>query len=76
MLLWRLSTVYQKIFASVYKHTFDDRRNYRGIFLVCDGLEAKGSSQKLARIVLGMETVDREMEGMRKALPHNITGER
>jgi transcription initiation factor TFIIH subunit 1 len=62
----RLQTYFRRS-SELLRHFFGLRR-----------LEAKGSSghsQKLARIVLGMETVYREMEGMRKALPQTETGE-
>jgi transcription initiation factor TFIIH subunit 1 len=39
------------------------------------GAHVPANSQKLARIVGGMETFYREMETMRKALPHSETGE-
>ena len=39
------------------------------------GTRSSDSSQKLARIVAGMETFYREMEGMRKAFPQSETGE-
>jgi transcription initiation factor TFIIH subunit 1 len=62
----RLQTYFRRS-SELLRHFFGLRR-----------LEAKGSSghsQKLARIVLGLETVYREMEGMRKALPQTETGE-
>jgi transcription initiation factor TFIIH subunit 1 len=62
----RLQTYFRRS-SELLRHFFGLRR-----------LEAKGGSghsQKLARIVLGMETVYREMEGMRKELPQTETGE-
>lgn len=62
----RLQTYFRRS-SELLRHFFGLRR-----------LEAKGSSghsQKLARIVLGLETVYREMEGMRKALPQTEMGE-
>jgi transcription initiation factor TFIIH subunit 1 len=62
----RLQTYFRRS-SELLRHFFGLRR-----------LEAKGNSghgQKLARIVLGLETVYREMEGMRKALPQTETGE-
>lgn len=59
--------VYFRRSAELLRHFFALRR-----------LESQGSSsysQKVAKIVRGMETFYREMEGMRKEFPHTETGE-
>jgi transcription initiation factor TFIIH subunit 1 len=55
--------------SELLRHFFGLRR------LEAQGRGSSDHSQKLARIVLGMETFYREMEGMRKGLPQSETGE-
>lgn len=66
---------FKKRLHSYFRRSSELLRHFFGL----RRLEAKGSSgtysQKLARIVEGMETFYREMEGMRKGFPQTETGE-
>jgi transcription initiation factor TFIIH subunit 1 len=57
--------------SELLRHFFGLRR----LEAECAGDGDGHNSQKLARIVLGMETFYREMEGMRRDLPQTETGE-
>jgi transcription initiation factor TFIIH subunit 1 len=70
----RLPAEFRERLQSYFRRSSELLRHFFGL----RRLEAQGSTghgQKLARIVLGMETVYREMEGMRKDLPQTENGE-
>jgi transcription initiation factor TFIIH subunit 1 len=69
----RLPESFRKKLQSYFCRSSELLRHFFGL----RKLEAQrqGNSQKLARIVLGMETFYREMETMRKDLPQTETGE-
>jgi transcription initiation factor TFIIH subunit 1 len=66
---------FKKRLQSYFRRSSELLRHFFGLRRLVDAQGNNAHSQKLKRIVQGMETVYREMEGMRRTLEQTETGE-